>query len=392
MNKKTVKIRAVLCGALLTGASTGIFSNSIAVFITPVCADLGLQRGSFTLISSITLLFSMAVLPLFAKFLPKADLRILTALSSLVCSGSILIYSFCRGIWHFYFAAALYGLFVNGITLLTAGMLLRRLDIKVSGAVSGAAFAAAGIFSFVFMPLLQRVVSAYGWRWGYRLQSAAGAVVLLAALLIMPKADAKPLGANRSPSFMPLFKKRGMLLTASALFIANAVNLALFNHSAAILIGIGLSAAAAASVTSWAALFSSASKPIFGISLDKFGLKTGAVILSASLLGASFSALLLPSSRLALFTFPILLSFCACSNSIPANVFAARLFDEADFAAAASALTLASTAGSAVGPPLAGLVFDRFGSYLYMWYGCAAASAIVCFLLISAISRACLRK
>ena len=219
MDKKYVKIRAIVCGALLTGASTGIFSNSIAVFITSVCADLGASRGSFTLITSITLLFSMASLPLFGRLLAKANIRRLIALSAFICVGCVLTYSFCREIWQFYAAAAVYGLFVNGITLLSAGMLLRRLNITISGAVSGIAFSAAGVFSFFFLPLLQRTVSEFGWRWGYRLQAASGALILIIAMAIMPK----PQAAETHPAvaFAKLFKRRKLLYAAAALFVAS---------------------------------------------------------------------------------------------------------------------------------------------------------------------------
>jgi len=386
MDKKHLMHRTVLCGALLTGTSTGIFSNSAAVFIAPVCADLGFSRGSFALISSITLLSSMAALPFFAKLMPKAGPRRLIAACSFVCSSCVMTYSFCAEIWQFYITAAIYGLFVNGITLLSVGMLMRRLMLDVGGTVSGVAFAGAGILSFIFLPLLQRMTEAYGWRWGYRLQAAAGAVVLLTALLLMPKDNFQTIKSNRLSSFFSLLKHRGLLYIAFALFIANAVNLALFNHSAANLTAIGFSAAAAASVTSWAALFSSASKPLFGISMDKLGLRTGSIILSSALLLSSAAAILMPFNDSAVAAFPVLLSICACSNSIPANIFAARLFDKKDFSSAAAFLTFCSTAGSAVGPPLAGAVFDRIESYTYMWYGCAAAAVLSGFFLIFGIN------
>ena len=386
MQKRMIKLRALCSGTLLTGASTGIFSNSIAVFISPVCSDLGLSRGSFTLISLITLLSSMAALPLFGKLLPKTDLRRMILFCSFICVSCVMVYSFCFKVWQFYIAAALYGLFVNGITLLTVGMMLRQLGFKVDGLASGSAFAGAGMLSFIFLPLLQRVVAAYSWRWGYRLQAVAGALVLLAALLIMPKPNPQTNAARRTASFLPLLKQRSTLFAAAALFIANAVNLALFNHSSANLTGLGLSAAAAASVTSWAALLSSVSKPLFGLSIDKFGLKKGSLILSLGLLSASAAALALPFSSVALFAFPVFLSAAACCNSIPANIFAAKLFDDDHFSAAVSLLTLASTAGSAIGPPIAGAVFDSFGSYTYMWYFCGASAIAVGFLLICAIN------
>ena len=292
----------------------------------------------------------------------------------------------CGRIWHFYVVAALYGVFVNGITLFSVGMLLRRLGIKAGGTASGFAFSAAGVFSFFFLPWLQKTVSAFGWRWGYRMQAAVGVVILAAALLIMPAPSPDNAAKSRSVSFIPLLKNRPTIYTAAALLIANAVNLALFNHSAAMLSAAGLSAASAAAVTSRAALFSSLSKPLFGVSADRLGLKTASAVLSSSLLLASAAALLLHRSPFALAAFPLLLSVCACCNSIPANLFAAKLYSDGDFSAAASIFTFASTAGSAIGPPAAGAAFDRLGSYAPTWYLCAFASALSGSLLILSVN------
>ena len=368
------KLRPVTISLLMTGASTGIFSNSMAIFIAPVCEELGFERSAFSLISSIMLFFSMAALPFFGKFLPTVNLKGLIGVCAAVCSATILGYSFCEKIWAFYILAAINGAFVNGITLLSAAAMIKRLSIPPSGLIFGAAFSGAGVFSFLRMPILQKTTRFFGWRWGYRVQAILGAAILFTAVLLIEN-DLPQNKEEKSVSFVKAIKNRAFLLMAAGLFLANAANLALFNHTAANLTDIGFSAEQAAGVLSVAALFSSVSKPLFGVALDKLGPKCGAIILGASISLTAASALLLTKTGGIILLFPLLLSFCGCANSIPANAFSEKLFKD-NYYAAASLLSLFSTAGSAVGTPAAGAVYDIFGGYHIMWWICIAAGVI----------------
>ena len=51
------KVRTVTAWALLTAASTGVFANGSAVFMSAVCTDLVLARGGFAMINSVSLIF-----------------------------------------------------------------------------------------------------------------------------------------------------------------------------------------------------------------------------------------------------------------------------------------------------------------------------------------------
>ena len=384
MTPKTKKIKTVAAGGLLTAASTGVFANGSAVFMTSVCADLGFSRGEFALINSVSLIFSMLSLLVFGRILNFANIKLVVGCCAAVCAAVPLGYSFCGEIWQFYLLAALNGSFVNGITLLTVAALLERMQLKAKGTLLGTSFGAAGIVSFIMLPVIQKTVERSGWRWGYRLQSAVGAALLILAVLIIKNAEAiKNRGGKKlSLGVRQLAKNRGFIFAAAGLFFANAGNIALFNHTAANLTDLGFVQPAA--VLARAVLFSSAAKPLYGLMLDKLGLKSGAVTLGSSILAAAAAALMLNKNAAAIYLYPLLLSLCSCANSIPANAFASRLFKRQNFAAAASLFTFAATAGSAVGAPLAGAVFDRLGSYNTVWWGCAVAGALSAVLLFFA--------
>ena len=89
------KIRTVTAGALLTAASTGVFANGSAVFMSAVCADLGFARGGFALINSVSLIFSMISLVFFGRLLQAANIKLTVGISAAVCAAVPLFYSFC---------------------------------------------------------------------------------------------------------------------------------------------------------------------------------------------------------------------------------------------------------------------------------------------------------
>lgn len=390
-NEQTARRKIILTGALITGAGIGIFSNCMGVFVTPVCGALGFSRGGFTLTGTISILSSMTVLLLFGRWLQTVPIKRILLICAVICGAVPLAYSFCHTLWQFYLCAFVNGLGINGLTMLTVGVLIERNLHNGRGVAMGASFAGVGIFSSVMIPLLQLTIAHYGWRWGYRLQSAVGFAVLLPTILFLVRDSGGGAGHQKAATdgidCADAVKTLCFWLLFAGLFCANFVNLALYNHAIPYLTDIGFSAMAAAMVSSAATLLMSLTKPAYGSALDKFGLKTGALLLGAVLLGGSATALAVAKFHQVGFLHAALLAGCACANAIPGNVFAASLFGRRDYAKISARLTLAASAGSAAGVPLAGWWFDRTGSYRYMWLLCALLSLMAGGLLFGAAGK-----
>ncbi len=393
MNKQQKgRLKIILTGALITGAGIGIFSNCMGVFVTPVSEALGFSRGGFTLIGTISILSSMTVLLPFGRWLQTVPIRRILLICALLCGSVPLAYSFCQTLRQFYFCASVNGLGINGLTMLTTGVIIERQLRDGRGAAMGASFAGVGIFSSLAIPLLQLVVGQYGWRWGYRLQSAMGLAVLLPTVLFLVRVDggetARRKEAADGVQCADAVKTRSFWLLFAGLFSANFVNLALYNHAIPYLTDVGFGAMSAAMVSSAATLLMTVTKPAYGAALDKFGFKTGALLLGAVLLSGAATALAVAQYRQIGFLYSALLAGCACANAIPGNVFAAGLFGRKDYAHISARLTLAASGGSASGVALAGLWFDRTGNYHNMWLLCTALGLLTGALLFCAADKA----
>ncbi|MFV0497100.1 MAG: MFS transporter [Candidatus Fimivivens sp.] len=385
-NDRKVRRKIILTGALITGTGIGIFSNCMGVFVMPVCNALGFSRGAFTLIGTISILSSMMVLLLFGRLLQMVSIRRVLMMCAIVCASVPLAYSFCDQLWQFYLCAFINGLAVNGLTMMTVGVLIEKNLSTDRGMVTGASFAGVGVFSSIMIPLLQLTIQYAGWRWGYRLQSAVGFAVLLPTISLLVR-DQGGVGGRKKAEEKGVcceeaIKTAGFWLLFVGLFCANFVNLSLYNHAIPYMTDIGFTAMTAAMLSSAATLMMALSKPAYGAILDKLGLKIGAILLGVILMVGSIVALALVKYQQFGFLYAVLLAGCSCANAIPGNVFAATLFGRKDYARIVARLTLAASAGAASGVPLAGFLFDQTGQYHNMWMICALLSAISgCFLL-----------
>ena len=380
MNEQNMQWKTILTGALITGTGIGVFSNCMGVFVAPVCSALGFSRGGFTMTGTISILSSMLVLLLFGRLLQNMPIRPILLVCTAICASVPLGYSVCEKLWQFYLFAFVNGLGINGLTMLTIGVLIEKNRCNDKGLAMGASFAGVGLFSSVMIPVLQLTVERFGWRWGYRLQSVVGFAVLLPTILFLVRENTATAGYKKGMSdgidCAQAVRTSAFWLLFIGLFCANFVNLALYNHAIPYLRDIGFSPMLAAMISSTATLLMIVTKPAYGAALDKFGLKIGAVLLGAVLLSGSATALMLMQYNKIGFLYSMLLAGCACANAIPGNIFAAQMFGQKDYPLIVARLTLAASAGSASSVPLAGFLFDRTGSYAYMWLICSVFSLL----------------
>lgn len=363
--KKFDDIRLIAAGALICGAGIGVISNSGGLFVRPVCDSLGISRGEFAAVSSISLVFSMAMAVPFGQRLKKGNIRPLLLCCAAVCCSVAVGYSFCEKLWQFYLLSAVNGLAVNGISMLTASVAAAGSSFGRTVSV-GTASAGAGIFSTLALPVITKTIEHFGWRWGYRVQAAmAFGVLLIAALMLKEKGAPKAEGGAA-----PTRKGKRFISLCIGLFMANFVNMALFGNTVPFLTDIGFSAERAAGVISACTLFTVLSKPVFGALTDKSGTKAGVMVLSSALLLGSLFALMLPNNRELIVLYPILLSVCSCANGVLSASFAGRLFEKEQFAPISARLSLVTTAATALANPIGGIVFDKSGNYNILWFYC----------------------
>jgi len=152
--------------AVTTFISTGI-RHAVGPFLKPIVGDLGLDRASFSLVIAVSLFLYGVFMPIAGMLLDRFSVRVVGSVGTVVLVISLVLTAMVRNFWEF---AAVYGVLVP-LGLAGTGPVKRR----------GTALSVLGSASMTGMSLLVPAVTwlilTTGWRTTYVL--IAGAVLVL---------------------------------------------------------------------------------------------------------------------------------------------------------------------------------------------------------------------
>ena len=300
----------------------------------------------------------------------------------------VLILILCSRIdrlWHLYLIfGVLGGVATSGLAFVSNNTLLSRWFVRHRGLATGIAQAGVPFGTAVFGVLAQLGIASIGWRGtyvGFGLFVAGTALPLVLFFLrddpqamgLTPDGvPASPPGAQASPAAstrIDLFTGSGYPGGYWTVFGANILRgmtmYAILIHQVAYLVDTGFTRMAAASFYSLSSILAVPAGLAAGLISDRLGRpRTYAVIASLYVIGYASLLLVRDSSQLVFLGLFILASGMAMGANSP--VFAALLTDRLQGPRLGYLLGLQNIgfgAGAMLGPLLAGILFDRLGSY-----------------------------
>ncbi|MEP7104856.1 MAG: MFS transporter [Chloroflexota bacterium] len=332
---------------------------SFGAFFEPMAREFHINRASTSAVFSITAFLYFGLGSVTGAIADRIGPRPVMVFAALVTSAGLVLTSFTSSIWLGYLS---YGLGVGigtacGYVPMVAavgGWFTRGRSLAIGVAVTGIGFG-----TLLGAPLAAAVIRGLGWRQTYLLMGIASLVLLLGCAALAerppagPRADLRLGAAVRTREFVGMWVCG--LLVSFSLFMA-IVHIAPFatQHGAdpvlaAALIGI----IGAASVVGRLALGGIAAR--IG-SVRAF--QTAVVLLAFS-----FAIWLLVPSYAGLAVFAVALGvgyggWVALSPSVLADLFGAK-----GLGGTVGALYTSAAVGSLLGPPFAGFLVDRTGSY-----------------------------
>ena len=332
---------------------------SFGAFFEPMAREFHINRASTSAVFSITAFLYFGLGSVTGAIADRVGPRPVMVFAALVTSGGLVLTSFTSSIW---LGSLSYGLGVGigtacGYVPMVAavgGWFTRRRSLAIGVAVTGIGFG-----TLLGAPLAAAVIRGLGWRHTYLLMGIASLVLLLGCAALAerppagPRADLRLGAAVRTREFLGMWVCG--LLVSFSLFMA-FVHIAPFaaQHGAdpvpaAALIGI----IGAASVVGRLALGGIAAR------IGSVRAFQAAVVL----LAFSFGIWLLVPSYAGLAVFAVALGvgyggWVALSPSVLADLFGAD-----GLGGTVGALYTSAAVGSLLGPPFAGFLVDRTGSY-----------------------------
>jgi len=238
--------------------------------------------------------------------------------------------------------------------------------------------AGVGVGMLLVVPLAQVLIDAFGWRTAFRVLGLISVVWIVPSslwLMRQPRRETEKQGqtpvrknqekSGSDPTLAQAMRTQPFWLLVAAFFFGNLCSQTLHVHQVAYLVDHGLAAIVAASVVGVVGLSSIAGKIGGGWLSDRMEREivyvAGIAIMSASAL--VLLALGAAPTALGAYGYAVLLGvgYSATASLIPAMV--SDRFSGAHFGAIVGVGLMGSAAGSALGPLIAGRLYDVTGSY-----------------------------
>jgi MFS family permease len=378
----------VAAGALMTCVAIGVLF-SLAVFLDPMGADTGWSRAGIS--GAMTLAFVSMGLAGFGwgalsdRIGPRRVVLcgvILLGLATVLASraGSLLGFQ----IWFGVLTGIAAGSFFAPVLAATAASFEKHRSLAVSLVSAG-----MGVAPMTIAPLAGWLVTQYGWRTTQLMIGIAVWLVLLPAVWFIRTSPARHTGragpgAEREPTMSAgqALRSRAFIVLAAAFFACCAAHSGPIFHTVSYAIGCGLPVVSAVTIYSMEGAAGLGGRLLFGVLADRVGAKR--VLVVGLLIQAFAAASYLLVRRLEGFYAVAFVFGLAYGGVMPLYASLAReAFGARILGTVLGAASMVSSMGMALGPLMGGWLYDRFGSYAWLYLGsmgvglAAAAIALV---------------
>ncbi len=385
----------VFLACLIMVVTWGTF-YSFGVFFKPVLTEFGWTRTAVSVASSLVFLLSGFIGIFTGRLCDKFGPRIVVTVCSLLLGSGYLLMSQLSAIWQLYLFYGIVGIGLSG-AYVPAISTVARWFVRRRGLMSGIVIAGIGVGTMITAPLANWLISSYGWRISY---VAIGIVVLvlmtLAAqflrrdpgqmgLVSYGEGEAESEGLNSVAggfSFRRAIRTRQFwmlcLMFLSYEFSVNTILVHIVPHST----DLNISAASAANILAVIGAGSVAGRIMMGGAGDRIGNRPAFIICTIIIL-ATFLWLLIARELWMLYLFAAVFGFAYGGYGPLIALISAELFGLSSLGVILGVVTFWITIGAAVGPAVAGRIFDITSSYQSAFLACIALSIIAMILILS---------
>lgn len=363
----------VAAGALMTCVAIGVLF-SLAVFLDPMGADTGWSRAGIS--GAMTLAFVSMGLAGFGwgalsdRIGPRRVVLcgvILLGLATVLASraGSLLGFQ----IWFGVLTGIAAGSFFAPVLAATAASFEKHRSLAVSLVSAG-----MGVAPMTIAPLAGWLVTQYGWRTTQLMIGIAVWLVLLPAVWFIRTSPPRHAGAGPGADGEPTMsagqalRSRAFIVLAAAFFACCAAHSGPIFHTVSYAIGCGLPMVSAVTIYSMEGAAGLGGRLLFGVLADRVGAKR--VLVAGLLIQAFAAASYLLVRRLEGFYAVAFVFGLAYGGVMPLYASLAReAFGARILGTVLGAASLVSSMGMALGPLVGGWLYDRFGSYAWLYLG-----------------------
>jgi MFS family permease len=376
----------VAAGAVLGCVGVGVVF-ALAVLLGPMSAATGWSRGALS--AAMTWAFlSMGVAGFaWGALSDRVGPRVVVFAGSLLLGLACILASRATSLWQFQLTyGVLMGIavasFFAPVIAATAASFEKRRNIAVSLVSAG-----VGVAPLTMSPLVAWLVSHYDWRQTLLVVGVVAWALTLPAVWFVRAAPASThtrqddaidgTVANAGQAL----RSRAFIVLALAYFACCAAHSGPIFHTVSYAVGCGLAVTTAVTIYGMEGAAGLGGRVLFGLLADRFGAKP--VLVVGLLVQAVGAVSYLAVNRLDGFYAVAIVFGMAYGGTMPLYASLAReAFGPRILGMVLGAAGMLSAVGMALGPLMGGWLYDRYGSYVWMYVGsmavglCAAAIAL----------------
>jgi MFS family permease len=379
----------VAASFLLQAIGWGAY-NSFGVFFNPLMNEYDWSRAGISGAVSVSFCLYGFSSILLGRLNDRVGPRFIMAISGIFLGVGYLLMSRLTSLWQLYLLySLLVGIGISGTDVVLLSTIARWF-VRLRGRMSGVLKVGTGVGMLV-MPLFTNwLITAFGWRTAFFVM---GIVVLipfigLSQLLVRDPArrGLRPDGDGRVTAKIAQAAEKGftlrqalknlqLWLICTAYFLLLVCVFTVLLHIVPHAIDLGIPPNWATRVLATIGGLSIVGRIIMGFSSDRIGNKW-ALTICYCFLCVSLGWLLLANRLWMLFVFAIVYGFAHGGFFVVMSPLIAEFFGTASHGAIFGMMIFVSNIGGAIGPLLAGYVFDLTGSYRGMLWGLPLISTV----------------
>jgi len=371
---------------------------SFGVFFKPVLTEFGWTRAMTSGAYSLCFLLSGVLAMLAGRLNDRLGPRVVMASAGLVLGLGYLLMPTISAIWQLYLY---YGVIVGigmGGSFAPVLSTVARWFVKRRGLMTGITIAGIGTGTLIMPPIANWLISTYSWRTSFTIMGAAALVLIVGLAQFLRRDPGKmglvPYGAGAVTAEKSSLDTGGLSLREAvrhrefwmlfAVYVCGGFYIQIIIvHIVIHTTGLGISAASAAIVLAIVGGGSLAGRLIAGSTADRFSNKL-TIISALVLMTIAFLWILVAKELWMLSLFAAIFGLAYGGILCMMSPLTAELFGLGSHGMLLGIIMFSSTIGGAIGPILAGRIFDINSSYQMAFIICVivAVAAVVLSLFI----------
>ncbi len=376
----------VLVGLLILGIYSGSGFFAFSLFVKPLEGEFGWSRGD--IMAGFTILYVIMGFssPFIGRVVDRYGAKKVISMGALVTGLGFAFLSRINNLWELYLGCIIIGIGLAAMGQVPTSAVVSNWFKKRRGLAIGIASMGVGGGGFAIAPLIGGyIIPEFGWRFAYLTLAILPWVIIIPLVLLVIKTKPADMGlypdginspppeiqGSVSPSASGKLTVKMALSTATFWLIALSFFLSTFSHAGLIqsqvphLQDIGFPAAEMATALGMVGLLSAFGKFFFGWVCDrippKFACSIG--LLLQGLGGLVLVNVVATSPPSLIWLYAILMGLGVGSWLPTMSMLTSDSFGLAAYGAIFGAVSLAQGVGTAMGPLVAGRMFDAMNDY-----------------------------